>query len=244
MMSNREPITWEGREYPTYAALRADVVAFLERYRHHLGDLDAEGRDRLVGLIRERHPDADKKLARPVVAVRHELRKGRNQLHMVLVYGEGDTEAVSWVSCCRKATPQAVTALAAMRHAVQRQISFALSMAFAGSPVTACRRTGRLIFMPMPGREAPVVNGFTAMPCDVHHAGPTFRELVDQWLQQQCLTLDDIPTVWLKGKGGGAGFREGELRNRWYRFHNAHAVLEVVDREWHRKHATREAACT
>jgi hypothetical protein len=211
--------------YPTYRSVRAEIKRRLAAYP--VGgpkDLAADDVDWFVHLIREMHPYASEKLAKPVVGIKKYNRYGHQGDNLMLAYDDGSALPFSWNKCCKgKASSDAVSIKAALRAAVQDQTSAVMDAAFRGRDAIVCPMSGDMI---------------DRGQAHVDHAPPRFADLVTMWLIDMGLQPDQIPLA--DDPQGGAVLADGPVRCSWMDFHERHAVLRVVSARWN---TSAEARC-
>lgn len=214
-----------GVYYPTYTSVRAEIKRRL--FAYPVGgpkDLTPDDADWFVHLIREMHPYADEKLAKPVVGIKKYNRYGHQGDNLMLIYEDGSSLPFSWNKCCKgKASSDAVSIKAALRAAVQDQTSAVMDAAFWHRDTIVCPMTGDLV---------------TRGEAHVDHAPPRFADLVTLWLIDMGLGLEQVPLS--DDPQGGAVLAEGNSRSSWMQFHERHAVLRVVSARWN---TSAEARC-
>lgn len=206
-----------GVYYPTYKSVRAEIKRRLEAYA--IGgpkDLSPDDVDWFVHLIREMHPYAKEKLAKPVVGIKKYNRYGHQGDNLMLIYEDGSALPFSWNKCCKgKASSDSVSIKAALRAAVQDQTSAVMDAAFWDRDTIVCPMSGDLI---------------DRSQAHVDHAPPRFADLVNAWLIDRDITLEQVPLA--DDPQGGAVLAGGDVRESWQRFHSRHAVLRVVSARW------------
>lgn len=214
-----------GVYYPTYTSVRAEIKRRLCAYP--VGgpkDLTSDDADWFVHLIREMHPYADEKMAKPVVGIKKYNRYGHQGDNLMLIYEDGSSLPFSWNKCCKgKASSNAVSIKAALRAAVQDQTSAVMDAAFWHRDTIVCPMTSDLV---------------TRDDAHVDHAPPRFADLVTLWLIDMGLDLEQVPLS--DDPQGGAVLAEGNARSSWMQFHKRHAVLRVVSARWN---TSAEARC-
>lgn len=214
-----------GVYYPTYRSVRAEIKRRLGAYP--VGgpkDLASDDVDWFVHLIREMHPYASEKLAKPVVGIKKYNRYGHQGDNLMLVYADGSSLPFSWNKCCKgKASSDAVSIKSALRAAVQDQTSAVMDAAFFDRDTVVCPMTGELI---------------NRGEAHVDHAPPKFADLVSLWLIDMGLQLEQVPLA--DDPQGGAVLPDGDVRSSWRNFHERHAVLRVVSARWN---TSAEARC-
>lgn len=214
-----------GVYYPTYTSVRAEIKRRL--FAYPVGgpkDLTPDDADWFVHLIREMHPYADEKLAKPVVGIKKYNRYGHQGDNLMLIYEDGSSLPFSWNKCCKgKASSEAVSIKAALRAAVQDQTSAVMDAAFWHRDTIVCPMTGDLV---------------TRSEAHVDHAPPRFADLVTLWLIDMGLDLEQVPLS--DDPQGGAVLAGGNSRSSWMQFHERHAVLRVVSARWN---TSAEARC-
>jgi hypothetical protein len=214
-----------GAYYPTYRSVRAEIKRRLGAYS--VGgpkDLTPDDVDWFVHLIREMHPYADEKLAKPVVGIKKYNRYGHQGDNLMLLYEDGSSLPFSWNKCCKgKASSDAVSVKGALRAAVQDQTSAVMDAAFLDRDTIVCPMSGELINR-----------------CEAHvdHAPPKFADLVNLWLIDMGVDLEQLPLA--DDPQGGAILPDGHMRSSWRTFHERHAVLRVVSARWN---TSAEARC-
>jgi len=206
-----------GVYYPTYRSVRAEVLYRLSKYTSKAPeDLSEEDAAWFVHLIREMHPYADEKLSNQVVAVRRYNRYGHQGNNLLLIYADGSSSPFSWNKCCKgKQSSDGVSIKTALRAAVAYQTSAVMLSAFANSDTIVCPMSGEVI---------------TRRLAHVDHAPPKFADLVNAWLIDRDIQLDDVPLV--DDPQGGQLIAPGDAMQSWIRFHEQHAVLRVVSAKW------------
>lgn len=217
--------TIRGVYYPTYTSVRAEIKRRLAAYQ--IGgpkDLTADDVDWFVHLIREMHPYASEKLAKPVVGIKKYNRYGHQGDNLMLIYDDGSALPFSWNKCCKgKASSDAVSIKCALRAAVQDQTSAVMDAAFLDRDTIVCPMSGELI---------------NRGQAHVDHAPPKFADLVKLWLIDIGLELDQVPLT--DDPQGGAVVEHCDVRTSWSDFHKRHAVLRVVSARWN---TSAEARC-
>ncbi len=213
-----------GVYYPTYRSVRAEIKRRLAAYP--VGgpkDLAADDVDWFVHLIREMHPYASEKLARPVVGIKKYNRYGHQADNLMLVYDDGSALPFSWNKCCKgKTSSDALSAKAAFRAAVQDQTSAVMDAAFRDSAEAACPSCGKPV-----------------QRCDSHvdHMPPEFQDLLGAWLIDRDMTIDQV--VLADDPQGGAILPAGPVRDSWRAFHAEQSRLWVICVPCHKaKHRT------
>lgn len=206
-----------GVYYPTYRAVRAEVLRRLAKYTSKAPeDLDEDDATWFVNLIREMHPYADEKLSKPVIGVRRYNRYGHQGNNLLLMYADGSSLPFSWNKCCKgKKSSDGVSVKTALRAAVADQTSAVMDAAFAKSDTIVCPMSGEVI---------------SRRSAHVDHAPPKFADLVQAWLIDRDIQLDDVALA--DDPQGGQLLAPGEERDSWMRFHERHAVLRVVSARW------------
>jgi hypothetical protein len=206
-----------GVYYPTYRTVRAEVLRRLAKYSSKAPeDLNEDDAAWFVELIREMHPYAGEKLSKPVVGVRRYNRYGHQGNNLLLMYADGSSLPFSWNKCCKgKKSSDGVSVKTALRAAVADQTSAVMDAAFAHSETIACPMSGDVI---------------TRRSSHVDHAPPKFADLVQAWLIDRDIQLDDVPLA--DDPQGGQILALGEARDSWRRFHKQNAVLRVVSARW------------
>lgn len=206
-----------GVYYATYTSVRAEIKRRLSAYP--VGgpkDLTADDVDWFVHLIREMHPYASKKLAKPVVGIKKYNRYGHQGDNLMLIYHDGSSMPFSWNKCCKgKASSDTVSIKSALRAAVQDQTSAVMDAAFRDRDVIVCPMSGELV---------------NRGEAHVDHAPPRFADLVALWLIDTGLELEQVPLA--DDPQGGAVLPHGDVRSSWSDFHKRHAVLRVVSARW------------
>lgn len=214
-----------GVYYPTYTSVRAEIKRRLYAYAiggpKHLSQDDV---DWFVSLIREMHPYASEKLAKPVVGIKKYNRYGHQGDNLMLIYDDGSSMPFSWNKCCKgKASSDTVSIKSALRAAVQDQTSAVMDAAFRDREVIVCPMSGELV---------------NRGEAHVDHAPPRFADLVALWLMDAGLELEQVPLA--DDPQGGAALPAGDVRSSWRKFHERHAVLRVVSARWN---TSAEARC-
>jgi hypothetical protein len=206
-----------GVYYPTFRSVRAEIKRRLSAYP--VGgpkDFTADDVDWFVHLIREMHPYASEKLSKPVAGIRKYNRYGHQGDNLLLIYADGSSKPFSWNKCCKgKKSSDGVSVKTALRAAVAYQTSAVMDAAFANSETIVCPMSGEVI---------------SRLSAHVDHAPPKFADLVQAWLTDRGIQLDDVALD--DDPQGGQLLAPGEQRDSWIRFHEQHAVLRVVDAKW------------
>lgn len=161
------------------------------------------------------HPRKEQKMGTGVSSLYLERNKwGTNQI--VVVRTDGSSEHVSWLKCVdnRYATglarPERLGSIDdALREAVSADIWI-----FRDSQPT---RNGRYWCVDTRSWEAKT---------HVDHKDPSFCEIVEMFLSERKLNLEDIEVVPLEG--GGHKMKSQVLADEWRKFHNAHAILQIL----------------
>lgn len=211
--------------YPTYTSVRAEIKRRLSAYAvggpKDLTDDDVEW---FVHLIREMHPYASEKLAKRVVRIKKYNRYGHQGDNLMLIYEDGSSLPFSWNKCCKgKASSDVGSIKGALRAAVQDQTSAVMDAAFCDRDTIVCPMSGDVI---------------DRGNAHVDHAPPRFADLVQLWLIDMGLELEQLPLA--DDPQGGAVLAEGDVRSSWRHFHERHAVLRVVSARWN---TSAEARC-
>ena len=203
--------------YPTYTAVRAEILRRLEKYTSRSPeDLCEDDVAWFLALIQEMHPYAAEKLSRPVIGIRRYNRYGVNGNNLLLMYNDGSSMPFSWNKCCKgKASSDSVSIKHAFRAAVQDQTSSVMDAAFTEACQIVCPMSGELI---------------TRGTAHVDHAPPKFADLVQAWLIDMGMRLDEITLA--DDPQGGAVMQAGSRLDSWRAFHSKHAQLRVVSARW------------
>ena len=206
-----------GMYFPTYISVRREILRRLAKYSSVApDDLAPDDVAWFVDLIREMHPYAAEKLSKPVVGIRRFNRYGVNGNNLMLVYQDGSALPFSWNKCCKgKHSSDAQSIKAALRAAVQDQTGAVRDEQFSKGTTFVCPMSGDTI---------------TRETAHVDHAPPSFADLVQAWLIEHDIRLEDVPLG--DDPQGGAILAAGDLRDSWVRFHRRHAVLRVVSARW------------
>ena len=208
----------KGVYYPTYRAVRKEILCRLEKYVSKAPEnLCEDDVDWFVHLIREMHPYADRKLHRKVVGIKRFNRYGHQGNNLMLMYDDGSAIPFSWNKCCKgKQSSDGISVKNAMRAAVEDQTSAVMDAAFRNAAEIACPMCGETI---------------TRRTAHVDHAPPMrFADLVQAWLIDRDLTLDKV--LLADDPQGGALMAPGQMLDSWREFHLRHAVLRVVSAKW------------
>lgn len=214
-----------GVYYPTYRAVRAEIKRRLEAYAG-LGpkELSEDDVSWFVACIREMHPSASEKLAKPVVGIKKYNRYGVNGDNLMLVYADGSAMPFSWNKCCKgKQSSDGASVKAAFRAAVQDQTSAVMDRAFRDADEIECPMCGERI---------------TRATAHVDHAPPKFADLLNAWLIDRDLTLDAVQVA--DDPQGGAVLPNGPTLDSWRAFHAEHSVLRVVSARWNTSKEARQ----
>jgi len=206
-----------GVYYPTYRSVRAEVLHRLLKYTSKAPeDLNEDDAAWFVHLIKEMHPYAGEKLSKPVVAVRRYNRYGHQGNNLLLMYADGSSMPFSWNKCCKgKSSSDGTSIKSALRLAVADQTSAVMDAAFATSETIVCPMSGEVVCRRL---------------AHVDHAPPKFADIVNAWLIDRDIQLDDVPLV--DDPQGGQLIAPGDALESWVRFHEQHAVLRVVSAKW------------
>jgi len=177
-----------------------DYLMLVLRHFHRYGEI--VGGRRVVGFIK-----------------RHDVNNSDGYT-MYAVLDDGCEVNWSISKACRAMNPNATTrdlrredAIDAMRFAVKDQVL----------EKRINRSVGRMIVTD----DLDVVEG---KEVDAHHAGEEFRELVDDFLAERRIGLEDIRVVSIAGRPEIA---DEELRDAWRRFHAEHAHISLIPRDDH-----------
>jgi hypothetical protein len=167
----------------------------------------------LMALFRH-HPQREAKYGVGVesVLIRREPQFGTRGFW--LRRNDGSVVDISYLACMNGDTPE-LDAKAAFRWAVKGQVLDARAAACVAGKFT-CPVTGELTQMD----EA-----------EVHHSGPSFDEILKDFLRVEGLRLEAIRT---KGATHSELVDE-EIARRWSDFHRRMASLVVVSHEGHRR---------
>ena len=207
-----------GVYYPTYTSVRAEIKRRLSAYpQGGPKDFTPDDVDWFVHLIREMHPYASEKLSKPVVGIRKYNRHGHQVDNLLLIYDDGSSNHFSWNKCCKgKKCSDGISIKAALRLAVSDQTSAASHQVFGGRETATCPACGK----PMTRRGS-----------HVDHMPPEFQDLVNAWLIDRDITLDQV--LLADDPQGGAVMPDGSERDSWRSFHSREANLFVTCKPCH-----------
>lgn len=207
-----------GVYYPTYRSVRGEIKRRLSAYP--VGgpkDFTPDDVDWFVHLIREMHPYASEKLSKPVAGIKKYNRYGHQGDNLLLIYEDGSSNPFSWNKCCKgKKSSDGISIKAAMRLAVRDQTSAASNDAFGSHATTPC---------PVCGEQ------MTRDESHVDHLPPEFQDLIDAWLIDRGITLDQVALA--DDPQGGAVMPAGVERDSWRSFHARKAKLLVTCKACH-----------
>lgn len=202
-----------GVYYPTYTSVRGEIKRRLSAYPPGgPKDFSDDDVDWFVHLIREMHPYASEKLAKPVVGIKKYTRYGHQADNLLLIYDDGSSAPFSWNKCCKgKKASDGVSIKAAIRAAVDDHTRTAAEAAFKGMDTAVCPACG---------------TSMTRGECHVDHMPPEFRDLLSAWLADRGITLEQV--VLADDPQGGAVLPAGDERDSWRDFHARKARLSVI----------------
>lgn len=206
-----------GMYFVSYEDVRREIkkrlCAYTSKAPEDLSDHDCRW---FVDLIREMHPYASEKLAKPIQSIRRFNRYGVNGNNLMLIYEDGSAIPFSWRKCCQgKQASDGCSVRSAFRAAVADQTSAVMDAAF---------QHGSEIVCPMSGDR------ITRDQAHVDHAPPRFADLVNAWLIDRDIKATDVELV--DDPQGGALLAPGHARDSWRSFHERNAVLRVVSARW------------
>lgn len=217
-----------GEYFPTAKSIEDRCRQILAKYQWPGCPLEVEMSDDDAGffveLVRLRDPGRipEGTYVRQVLRTDH---KGQIGNHVAFVYGNGVRDCIGWQKLKGGKPKDPAKITAALRETICYQTLAVYKEAFGGGLTAKCAKTG--VDVSVQGE----LYGALAV---VHHDGPPFAKIRDMWLEQEGITLDQVPIMDLQI--GGYAVAPGRLAESWKAFHAAYAQLMVVSKPWHDRH--------
>ncbi len=172
-------------------------------------DMDAE----FLSDLLELHPRCTEKVGAGIRGFKFDTNpEYTNTRTIFILRTDGSETDFSWIKCIDGETSKRLTK-AALRNAVMDQIIAFKQQAFVKMPVL-CPETGEELTWQYSHVD--------------HHAPKTFEVLIDEWLDSEGLSLDEIPISASRDRSFFRELTDERQRQSWHSFHDRHKQLRLL----------------